>query len=80
MKKWLAYLCVSLGGLLAVLGVMFVAMYIWEAIIERSGEPDQSLIFWYLPVLFLGLISSAGGLMLLLRGFYQIRSMRNEPR
>jgi len=74
LKKWLAYLFVFLGGFIAVLGVVFIFMYVWEAIISRSGEPDQSLLFWYLPVLFLGLISSVCGLKLLLYGIERKRS------
>jgi len=77
-EKWLAYLRVLLGGLATALGLVFVFMYIWEAIISRLGEPDQSLIFWYLPILFMGLISSVGGLKLLLGGIGQIRSMRKD--
>lgn len=80
LNKWLAYLFVLLGGLLAGVGGVFVAMYVWGAIITRLGEADQSLVFWYLPILFLGLILGAGGLKLLLRGIGRIRSMRNETR
>jgi hypothetical protein len=80
LNKWLAYLFVLLGGLLATVGGVFVAMYVWEAIISRLGDPDQSLVFWYLPILFLGLILSAAGLRLLFGGINQIRSMRNEFR
>jgi hypothetical protein len=77
---WLARLCVLLGGLLASLGAVFIFMYVWEAIILRLGDPDQSLIFWYLPVLFLGLIAGAGGLKLFLSGIKRIRSIRQEFR
>ena len=78
MKKWLAYSFVFLGGFITVLGVVFIFMYVWDAIISRLGEPDQSLIFWELPILFLGLISSVGGLKLFLRGIDRIRNMRND--
>lgn len=77
LKKWLAWLSVFVGGLLAALGVVFAVTYLWEAIISRLGEPDQSPVFWYLPILFLGLIACAEGLKLLLRGIKQIRSMSN---
>jgi hypothetical protein len=42
--------------MLLIVGGLFVAAYILEAIVKRVGEPDQSLLFWYLPFLFLGLI------------------------
>jgi hypothetical protein len=76
LKKWLAYSFVLLGGFIAVSGVVFIFMYVWAAIISRLGEPDQSLLFWYLPVLFLGLISSVGGLKLLLHGIDRKRSIK----
>lgn len=77
---WLARLFVLLGCLLASLGLVFVVMYVWEAIISRSGEPDQSLIFWYLPILFLGLIAFTGGITLFLAGMSRIRNRQHELR
>ena len=50
-----------LGGVMAGLGAAFVAMYVLEAVVARWGEPDQSLLFWYLPLLFLGVIAGAVG-------------------
>ena len=43
-------------------------MYFWEGIYLRIGEPDQSLLFWYLPVLFLGIIGIIGGIAMLVLG------------
>lgn len=56
-----------LGSLLSIIGVVFIAMYLWEAIINRLGEPDQSLLFWYLPILFIGLLSLMAGISLIKR-------------
>lgn len=49
-------------------GVTFCAMYVVEAFIKRIGEADQSLLFWYLPILFMGLFSLMAGLGLLAWG------------
>ncbi len=76
MKAFLTYLSVLLGGLITFVGASFVVMYFWEAIITRIGDPDQSLIFWYLPILFLGLIGVLGGLVLLAQGIQRIRNLR----
>jgi len=76
LKKWQAYLLVSIGGFCAVLGGVFVFMYVWEAIISRIGDPDQSLLFWYLPILFLGLGAGGGGLFLLFIGISRIKELR----
>ena len=78
MKKWLAYTYILLGGLIAVLGAVFVLMYLWEAVVSRIGEPDQSLLFWYLPILFLGLITGTGGLFLFVRGINHIKTIRSD--
>ncbi|MDX1605674.1 MAG: hypothetical protein R3202_05735 [Candidatus Competibacterales bacterium] len=45
-----------LGLLSMLLGTLLVAAYLWEAVILRWGEPDQSLLYWYLPLLLFGLI------------------------
>jgi membrane protein DedA with SNARE-associated domain len=58
-------LFVLLGSLLSLTGVVFIAMYLWEAVIVRLGESDQSLLFWYLPILFIGLISLRSGVRLM---------------
>jgi hypothetical protein len=50
------------GFVCALTGVALVAGYFLEAVVARLGEPDQSLLFWYLPILFLGLIGVAIGL------------------
>jgi ABC-type uncharacterized transport system permease subunit len=65
MKAWAARLCVALGGLMVMLGLIFIIMYVWQAVIARLGEPDQSLLFWYLPILFLGMIAAMLGLRLI---------------
>lgn len=70
---------ILLGGLVTVLGAAFIGMYVWEAIIVRLGEPDQSLLFWYLPILFIGLFLSMGGLVLLIYGIYRNRKNHRGP-
>jgi len=76
LKKLLTYISVLLGALIALIGIVFVYMYFWNAIVVRIGEPDQSLIFWYLPILFIGVISTLGGSALLILG---ITKLRNDP-
>ncbi len=56
-KKILPYAMLVIGSLTTILGMLFVAMYVLEAIVARTGEPDQSLLFWHLPILFIGLIA-----------------------
>lgn len=68
---------ILVGGFSVVSGFAFVFMYVWGAIISRIGEPDQSLLFWYLPVLFLGLGACGGGVFLLSSGLKNIKAMKN---
>ena len=62
------------GILLFALGISFIGMYVLEAVIRRAGDPDQSLIFWYLPILFIGIAGAISGLFLTLLGIQTIKS------
>ncbi len=75
-KKILAYGLLALGSLLSILGMAFVAAYIREAVLARVGEPDQSLLFWYLPILFLGVIAMLIGVGMVAWGVSRVRKMR----
>lgn len=52
---------IIISVLLVLAGLGFIAMYVWEGVIVRLGDPDQSLLFWYLPILFIGIFSVGGG-------------------
>ena len=61
-------------GLCAILaGCLFVGLYLFEGVLARMGEPDQSLAFWYLPIGFLGLFSIAGGAVLAAWAWRELR-------
>ena len=46
-----------LVGFLTIVGLALVTLYVWEAVIARLGEPDQSLLYWYAPFLLFGLLA-----------------------
>lgn len=51
-----------LGGItLCLIGGALIAAYVLEAVSARWGEADQSLLFWYLPLLFFGIIALGTG-------------------
>jgi hypothetical protein len=77
-KKWRAITFIFLGGLGATLGMTFILMYVWEAVISRIGEPDQSLLFWYLPIMFLGIALSGGSISLLVLGFKAMKAAKGN--
>lgn len=50
----------AVGALvLFVVGVASVKWYSWDIAIEQAGEPDRSMLFWGLPILFLGIVAIA---------------------
>ena len=75
-KKVLAFAAVGAGSLIACAGLALVILYIVEAVIARAGEPDQSLSFWYLPLLFIGGFGTVCGLGLAGWGVYWLRKQR----
>ena len=74
----MAWSTVLAGAVLGAAGAVFIFMYFWHAIVARIGEPDQSLMFWYLPVLFIGLAGCGAGLALLRWGSRQLKQERQR--
>jgi hypothetical protein len=77
-KKIFPYMAIVFGTLIAITGAVFVVMYVLEAIVARTGEPDQSLLFWYLPFLFAGVIGMAIGIGVSVLGFSRLRTIRHQ--
>lgn len=73
MKKLLAFCALLSGAALIVAGTVFVVIYFKDAIFMRLGEADQSLIFWYLPFLFVGISGIVCGVVF---GQYGLRGLR----
>ena len=66
------------GIVLTIIGVLLIGGYITEAYVARIGEPDQSLLFWYLPLLFVGLIAFITGLSTGIWGFIRLRKIKRQ--
>ena len=49
---------------LLIIGAAVVKWYVWDFAIGQAGQSDRSMLFWGLPVLFIGL-SPIGGLVAL---------------
>jgi len=73
MSKLITRLGLIGGLLLSLTGGGFIFMYVAEGIVARIGEPDQSLLFWYLPILFLGIFGLMAGLALLLWAWKRLK-------
>lgn len=74
-RGW-AITAVVVGIPTTLVGLYFALGYFWWAIIERIGEPDQSLIFWYLPILFIGIGLTAAGAVAVVWGSIRLRGER----
>ncbi len=72
------YAAMIIGVLLTLIGMALVAGYVSEAVVARLGQANQSLLFWYLPILFLGIGGIAVGLGLGLWGVRGIRASSAE--
>jgi hypothetical protein len=68
----IAATCAGVAAILA--GVAMIGGYVIEAVIKRVGEPDQSLLFWYLPLLFIGIMCTMAGVGATTWGVSRLRS------
>ncbi len=75
-RKTLPYAAIVSGSLICLSGLAFAVMYVLEAVVARLGEPDQSLLFRYLPISFLGLIGIVVGLFIGIWGANRLRTIR----
>ena len=66
------------GTVLTIIGILLTVGYIMEAYIARIGEPDQSLLFWYLPLLLVGLIAFITGLSTGIWSFIRLKKINHQ--
>jgi hypothetical protein len=63
----------AFGVLLDLGGLALIGSYLIEGVVKRLGEADQSLLFWYLPLLMIGLICLLIGGVATYWGIRQVR-------
>jgi hypothetical protein len=74
-KNTLPSIALISGIIISLIGAVLIIGYIMEAYVARRGDPDQSLLFWYLPLLFVGFISFVTGLSASVWGFNRLRKV-----
>jgi len=79
LNKLFSYTLLIAGSLSVMIGLAFATMYVHGAIIARWGEADQSLLFWHLPILFIGIFSNVAGLALSFYGIDRLKSDNLPP-
>jgi len=77
-KKALPYGALVISGLLTLTGTACIVTYVLEAVVARIGEGDQSLMFWYLPFLFIGLIGLLIGIGIGIWGVTRLKKLRQQ--
>jgi len=73
-KRFIPILSVIAGTLLIVGGLYLIGSYI-NTVIQSAGQADTSLIFWHIPIVFLGLMMSSAGAFFITIGY----KARTEP-
>ena len=64
------------GAVLLVVGVVATKWYLWDIAVGQAGEPDRSMLFWGLPILFAGIFATVTGLGLIVVAVRGFRSRR----
>jgi hypothetical protein len=49
---------VSTAGTLLI-ALVTAKWYVWDIAVGQAGDPDRSMLFWGLPILFIGVASAA---------------------
>ena len=76
-KTW-PYVALLFGIILIIIGAVLITGYVTEAYVARIGESDQSLLFWYLPFLIVGLVVFGTGLGVGVWGFIRLRKIKKK--
>jgi hypothetical protein len=59
--RWLVgSILVLAAAILGVMGILTIWWYVVVVVIGQAGDPDRSMVFWGLPILFLGIFAAGG--------------------
>lgn len=75
MRKILGVIAAAGSVAALVVGLALVRWYVWDVLIGQSGEADRSMLFWGLPIVFLGVaaIGVSVGLILVAKRLFARR-------
>lgn len=54
MHRFWGWLAALGSAVAAVIGAASLKWYVWDVVVRQAGEPDRSMVFWGLPIAFLG--------------------------
>ena len=53
-----------LAAIAVFIGLTALKWYLWDIVIQQAGEADRSMLFWGIPIVFIGIASLAVGIRL----------------
>jgi hypothetical protein len=53
-----------LAAIAVFIGLTALKWYFWDIVIQQAGEADRSMLFWGIPIVFIGIASLAVGIRL----------------
>jgi MFS superfamily sulfate permease-like transporter len=63
--RWLVSGGVAVLAAIAVfIGLAALKWYLWDIVIQQADEADRSMLFWGIPIVFIGIASLAVGIRL----------------
>jgi Ni/Fe-hydrogenase subunit HybB-like protein len=65
---------------LAVVAVVSIKWYVFDIVIGQAGDADRSMIFWGLPIAFIGLFAGVGAIGLAVVARNAVTKGRQVPR
>ena len=75
--RFKAYAYAATASVALFIGLAALKWYFWDIVVEEAGEADRSMLFWGIPIAFIGVAAVAIGTRL--AGFAS-RQLRGGPR
>jgi len=77
--KLISILSILSGIILALMGALGIGVYLFS-VIDILDKPDKSIIFWYLPILFLGITLVGLAVYFIIIGFKSLQGNESDYR
>ena len=78
-QKLISIFSILSGIILALIGILGIGIYLFS-VIAVLDQPDKSVIFWYLPILFLSIASLGIAVYFIIIGFKSLKGYESDYR
>ena len=65
---------------MAVVSVASIKWYVFDVVVGQAGDADRSMMFWGLPIAFIGLFAAIGAFGLAVLAWNTVTKRRQVPR